>query len=181
MRQKGFALTLYLYVGAAIAICLALWYTYQTIDKRGYERGSLEIKAAYQKRDNDALQAANKEIQRLNGMYRKQERDIAAQVIEIQGKHAKESASAKTRIDELNRRISAGERLRDPFGRSSAPSSGERSLPGTSANAGGTAPAQGCELSEQASRFLVGESDRADQVVRDYNALLAVCEAGRKK
>ena len=64
-RQKGIIATVWLYVGAALLILAALatlisaWDSYTArLDKAGYDRGVDETTAAWQKRDNKALQDA---------------------------------------------------------------------------------------------------------------------------
>ena len=177
-NQRGFALIYLIIAGAAVIAC---WYAYQTIDKRAYARAKGEVESAYAKRDNDALRAANAQIQALQTAARKKEADHSAQVVEISTKYQKDIANGKAKVAIIERSILDGAiRLRAPYAATCPSASSTGSAGETGAGTSGRNDSERSGFSLETSRFLVGEANRADEVVRQLTACQAVVVSDRK-
>ena len=178
--QRGIA-DGWLILFGVLAIAGACWYAYQTIDSKAYARGKTETESAYQKRDNDALRAANARIQALQNERRAIEAMHAAQVNTIAETLQRSLDDEKAKRADLERRYSAGElRLRDPGAKCPAAGGGSR-VPETRSGAPrGDAPA-GVELSGQAAQFLFDLATNADETARRLTACQSVIRADRER
>ena len=176
-RQRGIA-DGWLILIAILAIAGACWYAYQTIDSRAYARGKTE-ESAYQKRDNEALRAANARIQALQTERRAIEAMHAAQVNTIAETLQRSLDNEKAKRADLERRYSAGElRMRDPGAKCPAASGGSR-VPETRPGSPGSDAPAGVELSGQAAQFLFDLATSADETARRLTACQSVIRADR--
>lgn len=167
-----------LYVGiAALGMLTALAFGairyVNGVDAKAFERGRKQAEAAYAQRDNEALRSAHAEIDRLNLRIRAQEDQLTAKGAEIDQRRQKEIDDARAQRERDIVAVRAGFRLRDPGCAGSA--TGIPGSAGSSGRAPATAPGVGddaarCRLSGEATEFLLGEADRADEVVRQLGA-----------
>lgn len=169
-RSRGFVFApwmIYLAIGAAVLA--ALWMAYNTVDGRGYTRGKSETEATYAQRDNQALQAALARVKQLQDEKAAAERAHEGRLAAIAADHNKEMANANVQRDRDVAAVRAGFRLRDPGAR------------GTTQCPGGTGPAAAAatgqrdggaagELSAEATGFLFGLVNDADDVTRQLHA-----------
>lgn len=185
-RQRGIVQGWLLLIGVIVILGLIGGIAYQVkstiadADKHGYDRGVEETTAAYAKRDNAALAAANIRINELQEAARKREREHAAQLNDISGQYQQEVGNANRKVADLTRRVRAGDlRLRDPGAVCAAQGGGGR-VPEASGSAGGRDGGTGTELSAATAEFLISEANRADDVARQLAACQAVVRADRK-
>lgn len=169
-QQRGQLLpTWAIYALAAAAALGALWYAYTTIDGRGYSRGKSETEATYAQRDNQALQAALARVKQLQDEKAAAELAHEQRLAAIAADHNKEMANANRQRDRDIAAVRAGFRLRDPGARSAAQcpgGAGPASAAATGQRDGG-APG---ELSAEASGFLFGLANDADEVARQLGS-----------
>jgi hypothetical protein len=169
-RERGFVFApwmIYLAIGAAVLA--ALWMAYNTVDGRGYTRGKSETEATYAKRDNLALQAALAKVKELQDKARAAEVAHEGRIAAIAENHKKEMADANRQRDRDVAAVRDGFRLRDPGARGTTQcdrSAGPTAAAATGQRDGG-APG---ELSAEASGFLFGLANDADDVVRQLGA-----------
>lgn len=169
-RQRGQLLpTWAIYALAAAAALGALWYAYTTIDGRGYDRGKTETESTYAKRDNQALQAALARVKKLQDEKAAAERAHEDRLAAIAADHKKEMANANRQRDRDVAAVRDGFRLRDPgAGRAAQCPGGAGTAPAAAAGQrDGGAPG---ELSAEASGFLFGLANDADEVARQLGA-----------
>ena len=192
-KQRGIAtgwlylIGLIVFVGALTGLVIA-WKSYTDgLIQEGYDRGRQEIEAKYAKRDNDQLRIANAEIQRLQNAARAAELEGTKRLAAIATQREKERQNAKVQHERDLAAVRAGTLvLRDP-GQIAACAPVGDSGPGpeagaTAAQRDGT---QAGGLSREATEFLFGEANRADDVVAQLASAQAVivqdritCNAG---
>lgn len=157
-----------------------------TADKGGYDRGLKETA----QRDKSELEAAQAQITKLNDdRTAEQLAHVEAQATAKQD-HDKEIENAKAETEKLRSDIRTGRIvMRDPGARARACGAGQQ---GTGSVAvGGQAPAiavaaAGGEqtgaggLSPEASEFLLGEADRANEVRADLKLCWSIARDDRK-
>jgi hypothetical protein len=169
-RSRGFVFApwmIYLAIGAAVLA--ALWLVYTTIDGRGYDRGKSETIADYAKRDNQALQAALDRVKELQDEKAAAELAHEKRLAAIAEDHKKELTNADIQRRRDVDAVHAGYRLRDPGARSTTQcdrGTGSASAAATGQRDGG-APG---ELSAEATGFLLGFANDADEVARQLGA-----------
>ena len=177
--QRGIV-QVYLILIVLAGISLALWYAYQTIDKRGYERGKSEVDAAYALRDNEALRAATAKIQQLQTAARDKEIAHALATNEISLKYQQDTDNARKNVASLNARVRSGDlRLFDPGAKCSAPSGGSGLSAPLAPAPGGDGGAAG-QLSVAVADFLVSLAADADVVAQRLSACQSIVRADRK-
>jgi hypothetical protein len=188
-KQRGVIALIWLYLAGAVLLTGALtglvvaWKSYTTgLDRIGYDRGVAETTAAYQKRDNVALQAALAAQQRAEVRADQAERDAAAAQSVASSNYLKGVDDGRKKTAALVAAAHAGElRLRDPGARSGSsaacpPATGPAST--ASAPAGGDGAAGG-ELSAAAGEFLLSLAGEADDLARQLAAAQAVIVSDR--
>ena len=178
MIPTGLMIKAGLYLAAVAALAGGLWYLHHKIDADGYQRGLRETSAVYEKRDREARAAADAEIGALRAAKDKAESESRAAVQSITQKLEKDRNDANRTIADLNGRIAAGFRLRDPYAIGTAASC-NGGVSTAAASAAGSGGAGGGEFSEQVTQFLVSEAGRADQVARQLAACQALVAADR--
>jgi hypothetical protein len=143
------------------------------VDAKAYERGRKEVEATYAQRDNEALRAAQDEIARLTGIARAKEAALAKATTEVDIRRQREIDNARTQRERDIASVRAGFRLLDPGCARSPASPDAGSGRSGSALAGGTSLGDGpsgCRLSGEATEFLLGEAERADEVAEQLKA-----------
>ncbi len=169
-RQRGqFLPTWAIYALAAAAALGALWYAYTTIDGRGYDRGKAETVADYAGRDNQALQAALARVKTLQDEKDAAEREHEKRTAAIAADHKKEMANADNQRNRDVAAVHAGYRLRDRYAGRTTHGDRDEGAEAT-AGAGQCDGGAGAELSEQATGFLFGLVNDADDIVRQLRA-----------
>ena len=170
-----------IYLAAAAAIGVALWYAYSTIDGRGFDRGKAQTESAYKDRDNKALQAALAKVAELQAEVQAREQAHEKALDQIRNKQRKEAADAKRQHEADLAAVRAGTlRLRDP-GRATSTAQCDR---GPEAAAGGTAGGGDGEtaggLSRAAAEFLLQLVHDADRNTRQLTDAQQVIEEQRR-
>ena len=184
-RQAGFG---YIELGMAVAALVALaalaWAVKSYIDgvdERGYQRGVEETTATYAKRDNEALRAAIDAKEKALARVRQLEDANAAEVTAAATEYQRRLADVRATHDRFVAGVRAGTiRLRDPGNPGGAARCAGGAAPQAGPGAGGRDGAAGGELSGAAAEFLLGETARADAVVRQLQACQRIVEADRK-
>lgn len=190
VKQRGNIL-LYAVIGLAILGCLITLYgMYKSeitrADKAGYDRALKEVA----QRDKKDLEDAQAQIASLTLAKESEAALHAAEQAKAKRKHDKEIANAKAETAVLLRRIDTGSLvLRDPgrpregsAWRLNPDGNSGRSPAGTAAApADGSGQAVGEGLSKQASRFLLSEADRADEVAADLELCWGIAKDDRAR
>lgn len=179
-RQRGIA-DMWLLAIAGFALLAALgavvWGTkayIEGVDERAFARGKNETEAAYAVRDNKALTAVTAERDKLRAQVQKQERDFGIAIAVLTDEYEGKLQNAeKTRRNDVAAIRDGSLRLRDPGSTAAVtcPAVG----PAGTATAASTGNAQaGGELSPELTQFLVGEANRADEIVEQLTLAQAV-------
>jgi len=168
--------------GAFAALAAAGYGAYATIDGRGYRRGAAETEASWQAREIRQQAAAEKERKRIEDDYRARERAWSSFHQKIAEDYQKEVEDArKTKERDVAAARSGALRLRDRT--ASCASAGLQPDRGQPPGATSAAPVRdvhaGSELSGEASAFLLGLVDEADEVARQLGACQALIRADR--
>jgi len=185
IRQRGSVLLYGLLALAVLGLIAGIGYTVKSTiadaDERGYTRGEKETEAAYAKRDNDALLAANKQIQALQTAARAQELEHAIELTEIANKYQREKANEIAHRD----RVIAG--LRDgttklyvKLAGSAQPCAGSQAGETGASVSGDTGAGASGILNESDSAFLINEAHRADRIAGKLKACQLIVKADRK-
>lgn len=146
------------------------------VDAKAYARGKHETEAAYAKRDNKALQAANAEIQRLQNLARAHEHEDAERLAKIDQQRAEDAKNAKAQRDrDVAAARSGAIGMRDPgqaarCAAASGVSTGPAAEPAAGERDGGAAGG----LSREAVQFLLVLADDADDVAKQLASAQAV-------
>lgn len=167
-RNISNSITIFLFLGSiSISSFLSYYFTAEYKDNK-YQRIILERE-----------KIANDELKK----ERERSLEVERNLVSIKDELEKENARKKKIINDLYRKyndaISSGYRLRDPGATSSNCSNGNSSDSKSPSRAdfGG----RGAELSEEASRFLLSEAARADEVVQELNLCKAWVREVKKK
>ncbi|MCR4304978.1 MAG: lysis protein [Gallionella sp.] len=186
--QQGAIAPVWLYMAGAIAVMLALaglvkvWSNYTTsLDKRGYDRGTLEATARYQARDNAQLQAVVVAQRAAEIRAAKAEADAAKAQSVASSNYAKGVQDGKNRLAAFIADSRSGAiKLRDPGQNGTGPACGNQT---GKAETAGSAPGSNGDtqgrLSGQASEFLFSLANEADEIVRQLIAAQAVIVSDR--
>lgn len=173
-RQRGFGI--WGYIGSAVAIVAVIAVTYWL----GYGHGTDSERAKWTTRESEELRAANAEIDRLQREARVAEQAHAESLTAISANYQKELRDAKRAHDAHVAAVRAGSlRLRDP-GASTRESACEDRVSEAAAGAGVRDGAEGAELSERASQFLLELTARADRVAEQLVACQAIVRRDRE-
>lgn len=166
-----------MYAGAGLAIAASVWYWHARTDAAGYARGASETTAKYVARDAQAQAEADRKLDQARA--EKVRVETAARVAhdEISQRAAHEKQKSENQIRDLNRRVADGFRLRDNY--AGAGSGCRDGVPASGADTGKPASAGGSQLSEQVTRFLIAEAERADSMTRERNECVARLAADR--
>lgn len=168
--MKGFA-QVYLIAAVAALVAIGGAYAWGRTDGRTIER------AAWEKRDNDALRSANAEIDAAHRKLREQERSAAERLAQVSAEYQKEVSNAR---EETRRRVAAVAagtlRLRDPA--ASNQTCADR-VPDAPAAAERRDGAEAGYLSGTAAQFLLELTAEADEVARQLAACQAVVRQDR--
>lgn len=143
------------------------------------DAGHVAERTTWQARENSELRTANSKILAIENGARKAEQDNAAAQAAISTDYERKLSDANKQRAADVAAVRAGTlRLRDPN------PAGLRACgsiaPETGAGASGRDGAQGSELSEQATEFLFGLANDADDVARQLGSCQAVVDADRR-
>lgn len=145
----------------------------------GHNEGVHAERARWQARENQQLAEANAKIRELTDAARAAERIHTEALNSVSDHYQGELRDAKKRHDDdLAAVRDGGLRLRDNYAAAVCPDTGRVSETGTGAS--GHHAAGGTELSREATEFLLGLANEADQVARQLSACQAVIRADRK-
>jgi len=181
IRWKQLGVSALIYVGAVLALAaigMSVFFGAKSyidgVDSKAFERGRVEAVAAYQKRDNEALAAANKRIAELGIQIRAIEEQAAKDVAKLDADHQKEIERAKNQAKHDAAAARSGALvLRDRWRDEALSCAADRDRDAVSAATGtassGNGP-RGAELSREATEFLLSEANRADAVVDKLTA-----------
>lgn len=160
-------------MGAAIVLTVGAYI-------RGHSDGQESERLIWQERESEQLRLANAEIVRLNDEARALEQAGAKRIATLAEQHEKEKARAKANHDKFLDDLLAGRiRLYDP-GRTASAGACPSAASATAATAGGGDGEARSELSPALARFLVGEAQRADEVVQQLTLAQGVIEEDRR-
>lgn len=185
MTERGFlSPTLLIYGGAAIAAAVAVaaglaWLAGWKEDLRNEGRNEIRLEVAT--RDNDALEAAAREIAALQADIRAQEATRAQAVARIDQTGQKRLREAQNEADTLRSQLAAGVVvLRDPNQPAACPATGDRGAGGeTGPGPGVDHGAEKAELPRATAEFLRGLAAEADSAVIALTACQDVLRADR--
>ncbi len=164
------------FVAAALLLAVALAYAY---GQHQFGLGEQAERAAWLKRENAELTAANANIKALEEKYRQQEHDAADAIAVISFKYQEDLKHVKSEKDRVIAGLRGGAfRLRVPVAATSA-ACGD-SAPEAASAPGGRDGGARAELSVTASEFLVGLASDADEVVRQLTRCQEVIIEDRK-
>ena len=171
--------TLILYGLIGLAVLAALFGMYQTIDHRGYERGVSETTDKWNVAQAKLNAATTKREQELDGQYRAKEVAWTQLVNQMQADHQKELANEQKQRDADVAAVNSGLiKLRDKYAACSTATRRSETSSATASSGVGNAEA-GAELSKEFTQFLLGEANRADQIVKQLTACQAIVVADR--
>lgn len=164
-------------VGGAILAALALAvgaYFYGRSDGTAIEAGK------WQAREAVTLAATNKTLSEMYARYRDKEQAWATELQQVAGSYEKEKEDAKHKTDGLVASVGkpGGVRLRD-LGATCGETGGSP-VPDAAPTPGRSDAAAGCQLSTEASRFLLALTGEADDAVRRLKACQAALFTDRR-
>lgn len=163
-------------VGGAILAALALAvgaYFYGRSDGTAIEAGK------WQAREAVTLAETNKTISELYARYREKEQSWARDLQQLSADYEKEKEDAKHKTDGLVADAGSGKlRLRD-IGATCGEAGGSP-VPDAAPTPGRSDAAAGCQLSAEASRFLLTLTGEADDAVRRLKACQAALVTDRR-
>jgi hypothetical protein len=167
-----------IYFILAAAALGALWYAYDTVDGRGFDRGRSWAEKAYAERDNKALREALARVQQLQAEVQAREQTHSEALGRIQHRHHQETAHANRQHQADLAAVRAGTlKLRDP-GSATGPACGDRGAAAAAAvAAGGSDAAPRAELSGATAEFLLALTSDADAVTRQLTSAQQVIRA----
>lgn len=140
--------------------------------------GQTMERTQWQAREVKELKAANDKIAELEHAARSAELDYAAAMDKVATQFEQEKRNANIKTNRLIAQLRAGDlRLYDPAARSESACAGTTSATPASPGSGDGATAGG--LSGAATEFLLGEAERADEIVLQLNACQGVVRADR--
>lgn len=180
-RNRGFGLVdLAIIVGMALAVLGSLYGAYRHVDSKGYARGVAVTESAWQAREARQQADYSRELKRLGDhaleATQKGASDTAAAVHKLNKEHADELAQKDADFIAL----STGKLVfHDPDG-AACGAPGRSAKTAIAADTARDQPAESVGLSTKASGFLLSESARADALVADFNAALAILVSDRE-
>jgi len=188
--QEGVIALVWLYVGAAILVLLALaglvkvWSNYTSgLVKEGYDHGVAETTASYTKRDNAQLQAVVVAQRQAEDRAAKAEADAAKSQSLASANYQRGILDGKTKLAAfIDSARAGGIELRDPgsqAGTGPACDNQAGKAETTGAAGVGNGQAGGGLLSKDATVFLATEANRADEIVLQLTAAQAVIVSDR--
>lgn len=153
----------------ALAALAVLWFFYDHTTSLYYDKGVADTQATADKKDAAQAEISRVAMNQLTAELGVKEAAYSVAMANTQNQMQQERTSANQTIADLNARIAAGFRLRDP-GVPRSPANASSSAATVADNTGPPGPGAG-ELSEQFTQQLASESNRADNVVIKLNAL----------
>lgn len=169
-------------LAAMVLVGVVVWAFY-AYGQQQFGLGEKAERSAWLARENTSLTKANTRIKELEEQARTKEREHAQNMAAVSAHYQKDLSHEKAAKDRAIADLRSGAlRLRIPLAQPACTDGADGSgapAPGTSTvgRDGGT-PA---ELSTEASEFLVGLANEADEVVRQLTACQAVITADRNR
>lgn len=173
---------LWVAVAAAFSVLAATLFHLHAVSKaedRGYSRGLKDERLVWQVRENHELNAANALITQLQEKYRALEKKSADDIASASFSFLEDLDNVRKARDQA---IAAARTERLRWAASCSPSKGADggAAAGPSPAASEPVGAGTCELPRETEEALIREAARADRVVAERNALLAIAKSDRE-